>query len=696
MKVANRVNISDANSLYINKTLSSLEKQHQSGLTIIQQINEITDCVRENIITINKNTNINLILVSINEQIFNELCENRSDRIKVIKGTIEEAKLHINYSHVLIIDDSLKVLIENAKDIEFKEDELYLINLTNNESIDAKIYRNFLAQNNLSDKEIDSYVVDKLIRETNCIIPTRLIFQHSHSNIFSFRFNIWMSNLMSILNFEGEIKLFKNIIVDGAIERGMTSNYNEILSRLKYIDNRITKRFDERISSILFYFNKMFTSQLKNLIDRGNISKSEVINRMKNLGIENVYHSVLNKGEARKLVLAYCFPPFNDTSGNVMAKRIFESGSIVDVISNDMSKIRNKDNKLINIMSHLLDSQIVLNGPQAFSSWRSIEEYTEGAYQKYLLYENKYDEIYSRVMFPHSHFAAFEIKKHNKNIRWIAEFSDPLYTDVSSNLRYAPIEDDDYVEMIKEYTGEKYSELIDDNSFNVCEVLPFLYADELIFTNKYQMDYMLERFDDELQSLIRRKAVIKQHPTLPQDMYKLVKSFYKVKNDEINIAYFGNFYDTRGFRQIELVAKELYDNNINNFRIHVFTNLNAKTSRIYNGSDFKEYIEINNYAPYFEFLNLTNLMDVLLIFDAETKGIKSVNPYVPSKLSDYRGSTSKIWAFTEKDSILDLTNEENIFINEQKDYHKYNHVFRRIAEEISKPLYNVNNIKCID
>src|SRR5699024_8231299 len=112
-------------------------------------------------------------------------------------------------------------------------------------------------------------------------------------------------------------------------------------------------RYDEKVSEVLQYFNKIFTANLKNYIDKGNISKEKLIEEMKSIGIENIYYSALNKGDARKLVLAYCFPPFNDTSGNVMAKRIFETGDIVDVISNDMSRIRKKDNKLLNIMSHL-------------------------------------------------------------------------------------------------------------------------------------------------------------------------------------------------------------------------------------------------------------------------------------------------------------------------------------------------------
>jgi hypothetical protein len=43
-------------------------------------------------------------------------------------------------------------------------------------------------------------------------------------------------------------------------------------------------------------------------------------------------------------------------------------------------------------------------------------------------------------------------------------------------------------------------------------------------------------------------------------------------------------------------------------------------------------------------------MDILIINDATTD--KKINPYLPSKLSDYIGSGKDIWALYEKGSIL--------------------------------------------
>lgn len=55
---------------------------------------------------------------------------------------------------------------------------------------------------------------------------------------------------------------------------------------------------------------------------------------------------------------------------------------------------------------------------------------------------------------------------------------------------------------------------------------------------------------------------------------------------------------------------------------------------------------------YFEFLNATTKFDVLIVNDLLTKDNFSKNPYLPSKLSDYLGSSTDVWAFYGKGSTL--------------------------------------------
>ena len=85
-----------------------------------------------------------------------------------------------------------------------------------------------------------------------------------------------------------------------------------------------------------------------------------------------------------------------------------------------------------------------------------------------------------------------------------------------------------------------------------------------------------------------------------------------------------------------------------------------------------------------------------MIFDAQTIGIKPFNPYVPSKLSDYRGSSSFVWAFTEPGSVMDLdsTADRNIAITRQHDYHEYAQAFGNLAARLGKDLYRTDMITC--
>src|SRR5699024_5094868 len=51
----------------------------------------------------------------------------------------------------------------------------------------------------------------------------------------------------------------------------------------------------------------------------------------------------VNKDLAKTLYISYCFPPFVDTSGVVMAKRINQGKQPVDVVFNDMTDVRGID-----------------------------------------------------------------------------------------------------------------------------------------------------------------------------------------------------------------------------------------------------------------------------------------------------------------------------------------------------------------
>ena len=66
----------------------------------------------------------------------------------------------------------------------------------------------------------------------------------------------------------------------------------------------------------------------------------------------------------------------------------------------------------------------------------------------------------------------------------------------------------------------------------------------------------------------------------------------------------------------------------------------------------KSNVVVNKILHYFDFLAVSRKFDALVVNDAQTKTFKWINPYLPSKLSDYKGSGSPIWALFEEGSEL--------------------------------------------
>ncbi|MFL0425810.1 hypothetical protein ACH0AC_08525 [Micrococcus luteus] len=56
--------------------------------------------------------------------------------------------------------------------------------------------------------------------------------------------------------------------------------------------------------------------------------------------------------------------------------------------------------------------------------------------------------------------------------------------------------------------------------------------------------------------------------------------------------------------------------------------------------------------PFLEFLAATDAFDLLVVRDAATSGHHAVNPYLPSKWSDYSGSSAATWAIVEEGSSM--------------------------------------------
>src|SRR5690606_10421199 len=160
----------------------------------------------------------------------------------------------------------------------------------------------------------------------------------------------------------------------------------------------------------------------------------------------------------------------------------------------NMDGVRTIDKNSYIITDGLIDNQIIINSSPFFGSWKHINDFCKKGMEKInelIKIKGEYKEIYSRAMFPASHFLAFEYKIKYPNVKWIAEFSNPIIYDTNGIIRYSKINDQEFLNKVNEALLKKgFSRYEEANMFFLCEYLPYVFADELIFTNLNQKIYM--------------------------------------------------------------------------------------------------------------------------------------------------------------------------------------------------------------
>lgn len=361
----------------------------------------------------------------------------------------------------------------------------------------------------------------------------------------------------------------------------------------------------------------------------------------------------VNEKQSNTLVISYCFPPYIDTAGIVCAKRIIQNNKPVDVISNTMKGVRERDDSLWDLVKPYVGSFQEIQAFPSFANWKAIEDFCNKAVTAAERNIEKYTDVYSRSMWPGSHFAAALLKIKYPKLRWVAEFSDPLRIDVQGQERL--IDMDSAWLAVNGFTNaiEKSVSKIDGEArlFYWCEMLPYVFSDQIIFTNESQKAYMLNMLPDHgLKSRVEERALVSRHPTLPEKFYRLSNFNYPLEKSKFNIGYFGSFYVNRGIgdliKSLAIVSDEIKEI----IRVHIFT---PSPESVNFDHKFNNNLLVNKIVPYLDFLAVSKSFDVLVVNDTETKNIKWINPYLPSKLSDYIGSGTPVWALCEEGSELD-------------------------------------------
>ncbi|MBX7076074.1 MAG: hypothetical protein K1X33_02010 [Methanobacteriaceae archaeon] len=412
--------------------------------------------------------------------------------------------------------------------------------------------------------------------------------------------------------------------------------------------------------------------------------------------------------KAKDLIISYFFPSYADTGGFVVAKRVISNGKKVDILQNYIENI-NKDESLNGIVDKFIENRIVLHAPYTqIWKWDSIKPFIiEGMEKlnKISKDKNSYKSIYSRSMPRQAHYLGFEYKIEHPETKWIAEFSDPILFDIYGKKRATKLNDDNYIEKINEIIEK--NTILKEKNINItlnhkkvtteylCELLPFLFADEIIFTNENQQKIMINKFPLEdngninnLKDFIIERSVINPQPTLNKDAYESFKSNYELNDEYINFAYFGLFYGTRNFEDVFYAFENLNESFKDKFKLHIFTAEKNFVKRAISNLKMEKNVIINDNIPYLEFLNLTTKFDVLIVSDANTKNYFEINPYLPSKIADYCGSGSDIWGICEEGSMLDKS-EDITFKSRLGDFLSSKYIVNKIIFEKINSNYSL-------
>lgn len=373
----------------------------------------------------------------------------------------------------------------------------------------------------------------------------------------------------------------------------------------------------------------------------------------------------------KALAIIYTFLPYVDTAGIVFAKRIqAEIKKEMTVISCKAYGGATLDHSLEQLTHPYLKKTIEIDAKFTYRDWKFFENFYNKALeaaQHELDSGVKYTELYSRSMSVISHLVAYKIKQRNPFLKWIAEFSDPIIKDVTGDDRKTLVPEEWLAENLDVKSIQKFKQY--NNLFSLSEILVYLYADEIKFTNPLQKKFMINYISEEIldfnfvpkfNKTVDSKGVIVSHPVLESKFYNLGKFDMQLDQTKTNIAYFGNVNAKRSFNSffdswLILPLKER-----NKFRFYIFSNLKKETILKHIPDDLQDYIVLGGNLNYLDFLTSLKNFDYLLTMDTEVNHIFGMNPFLPSKVADYLGSGTKLLALIEKGSPTDLIRSEKI------------------------------------
>ncbi|MFI2565647.1 glycosyltransferase [Paenarthrobacter sp. NPDC018779] len=498
------------------------------------------------------------------------------------------------------------------------------------------------------------------------LLPTKAVKKVKYSELLRSGEDVcFMARLAVENNFEAVVATteasgsYFRILRDESISRQPLNFDFAVIQRLEVIQQLEShKSWDSSTNDgVLNGLIKSQANFIKRYLNEHPNERQQVTEAVDAFNLKDFPWSLINAGNARGLVVSYCFAPYSDTSAVVASKAIVERGDIVDVIYNNMGSVRRKDSNLETIASRFIDSAFEIDAPPSFAGWKQISEFVKKGLaiaDRRDMLVGGYETLYSRVLWPGSHFLAAKFKIQNPNVVWTAEFSDPMSTDAQGKLRPGDLIRDELFEEFEQVVVSRGFESLETNSlFTWCEYVTYILADELIFTNENQLTYMLSYVSDpKLKEHIQAKSTVRVHPTPPSRSYEILPAKYELAHSVVNVGYFGAFYENRGLMEVLTALANSSAAVRRKLRLHVFTNKPDDVIRQVQEFGLMGIVKAQGYRPYLEFLNLTTKFDVLLVNDVERTGEMAINPFLPSKYSDYVGSGQPVWGLLDEGSPL--------------------------------------------
>lgn len=365
----------------------------------------------------------------------------------------------------------------------------------------------------------------------------------------------------------------------------------------------------------------------------------------------------INDGKAQDLAFSYCFVPYADTSAVIAAKALSERQRIVDVVSADMSKHRKRDHSLKFLCSRWLDKTLEVSVQPSFADWALNIEFAtkavEAARKRQEARGTNYKTLYSRALWMGSHIAGALFKIEYPESLWTAEFSDPLRFDVEGNPRPGQLPEDNESRMLREVIESRHPDSLSISTvFDLVEASTMVLADELLFTNQNQLNYMLSKYPESFATEVRAKSRVREHPSPRKADFIVSPVDAGFSANKVNIAYFGAFYVNRGLGDLFTALQNLKADERRKIAVHIYCQDTSSAIGQILDLGLSDTVIVHPYLPYLQFLNASTQADILLVNDVQRSAGMDINPFLPSKYSDYKASGRKVWGILDADSPL--------------------------------------------